>query len=721
MAIKPSVTKNRKTWLVLDADRSLPIEPSHLQDLVMEDIHSGRPFESDKVHFLPKVGWRLKAHQFDVSRVHESTAAQAAIITLVQATVAVSFEEHDAFRKSGLSGVTYNAGVPATGDPFIQKRNPGGDSFDKQLAGDVKGFPVPDSANDNVPMDRVFISDANHSPDEPVLLRFWMPGASRDAPQRVITLYFCGPAGVDDELTGSGRYSLVLSADGLAELFETGATDGSLTWVKRDEFRWAEPNLVVGSTRAILIVSDAKQSPKGKLTGTRILFRTQGHNQLTGSVGPVEHLIARAVNAIQMEPFNHIYEVPRKNDQPTTLAPIRLDVRRDVRLEFQVSKSSYPASGHLDSNPIPFDFFPSTAENIVVQLWGVIPTGTSLEIELWTVKDDSGPATKLTEVSSQSGVDWREKQFAPEQRATDDERGPAVQNYFVRILFTSNGGTDATPTLRRVRVFRNSVRQAAAFTEVEFGPAAAGKMPVFAATRYKIQGQTTDPTLDMATVEFDDIGNVLAQLRSRAGMPARIETETDGAGGRTVLFSGYVASASSKLKGVKRGKAYPSDLRQKVSLRLNGEWQRVRENYAPYRFDFTEDNQDGEHVLMRVTEAIRLVFGEFAAYPPSEIDVTDRPLRLFSDGDLKQLILMYGADLMAFAVDLASTYFGGRLVFDPNAGADGMWRLLFQKRAPYVHEPRHRADQDRPSRVQHAEGGRVEEPRRGAVEGRQEP
>ena len=699
--IKPSVTKNRKTWLVLDSVRTMPVEPSHLQDLVMEDIHTARPFMSGSIHYVPKVGWRLRAYQYDVSRVHESTAAQSAILKTPQVLIAADHEEHDSFRKGNQSGVTYNASVPDAASPFWQHRVPALQSFNVALSGDEKGYPRPDAANDNVPMDRVFISNENHSPDELVLLRFWMPGASRDAGQRVITLYFCGPAGVDDELVGSGRYSLVLSADGLAELYEIPATDGSLAWVKRDEFRWSHPNLVVGSTRAILIVSDARQSPKGKFTGTRILFRTQGQNQLTRSVGVIDNLISRAVNAILTEPFDHIYEVPRDLDQPTTLAPIRLDVRRDVRLEFQVSKSSYPASGFLDSNPIPFDFFPSTAENIVVQIWGVIPTGTSLEIELWKAQDDTAPS-KLTEVSSQSGTNWREKTCAPLQRSADHECGPAVQNYFVKILFT--GTTDATPTLRRVRVFRDAVLEAAALTEVEFGPAAAGKMPVFALTRTKIQGQTVDPTIDSATVEFDDVGNVLPQLRVRAGMPARIETEIDGAGGRSVLFSGYVAAAPSKLKGTKRGKQYPSDLRQKVVLRINGEWQRVRENYAPHMFNFSQENSDGENVPMRVTDVIRLLLTDGAAYPLSELDVTDRPLRLFSDGDMKQFILMYGADIMAFIVDLAATYFGGRIIFDPNAGTDGMWRLLFQKRAPYNNLCKFFRDHPGDGKLAHAEG-----------------
>lgn len=665
-----ATTLYRSTRITFDGHYPSLIQPWFALTKRADDMaRSGHSAKSNVVR-LPGAGWVLKPYVFDPGKVHETTVGQDGIQSLGAglATLAPSFVEKDFFRQSGLLDVAYT-GAPSSGSPMWQKRVEAGASFDQRLSADQSAYPSPATSDDVVAMDRAYLSSSNFEPDDTALFRFFVPGSTIQAAGAIATLYFTGPAGSDSFADGCGQYALKLFGDGLARLYErqTGVL-GSSMWTLRDTFRWAHPQLVFGTMHQLCVGSDAAYiEATGRYVGRRMFFRTTATAQPTGKgiVGPlIDALVSAAILAIDLDSgaFDSVYHKPGPSDHPAEVAPVRVDLRRDVRAICQVSKGQYPTEGELKDDQFTMGFPPTTDLPLVVEWYASTPSGCTVDVKVYDADTDvelTGGTTVFTdELGGQKSYTVNSGQ----------------DKYYAKAFFTGPG--DKTPLLSELRFFRDPLTETPDQATTSFPQRST--MRQVDVTRVSVTGPGPDPSHETCGFGLQDYVGYAEFLKSRSGMPVKVDTTYDSGGvDRTVLFRGYVSEARGR-KRFTGDKSYPYAEAYAFDVTAMGEWRRLAEQLAPKRFSWYDQ---GAQAPYKITEVVRTLLGT-SGYPASMIDVPDLPLRLFSQ-NADEWVLEPGSSMADVIVDLARDYLGAYMVFDPNAGADGMWRLLQQKTAPY--------------------------------------
>ena len=167
--------------------------------------------------------------------------------------------------------------------------------------------------------------------NETFFLRFRVPGISSQAPDRVLSFYFCGPA-----QSGIGQYAITFGGDGYAELRER-EEDGSWSFASR--MAYCSPHQVCGPTHLVQI-SPSLFVLNPKLSGV-ILFEFTQAQEPSAQVTALGTFVPNASESKQT-----VFHVAA-NSLTVQPAPLRIDIRRDLRVWFQVSTATYATAGEI--------------------------------------------------------------------------------------------------------------------------------------------------------------------------------------------------------------------------------------------------------------------------------------------------------------------------------------------------------------------------------------
>lgn len=691
------LTRYRRTSVTFDDFHDVVLQPPVQYEKPAEGIGQTKDSKKTNVHYVNAIGWQMRAYQFDYGTYHEFEAGQEGTQSVAsgKSVIAAMHTESDYMKQSGLTGVTYHAGVPASGRPGIQKTVTAGSSFSQSLSADNTAYPGPSQADESTTLDRILVTTDNHSPDEQIHFWFEVPAHSIAGYACLVEFYFCGPAGSDADLKGKGQYMLRLYGDGVAWLYERGVVpddpDEDIVWVLRKKFVY-EParQLVAFKTYTVSVVSDCKQDVHGSYHGTKMTFVING----ILNTGLIPAIASWAINVISLQLDPHkdatVYYAPKLTDEPTALEKARAGVRRDVRAIFHVVKSTFPDEGTLQDAAFSLDFHPDDSQDLTFEWYATSPTGSSIDADLY----DAETGTVLSVVSSFTDEFGGSKTYTVPDRAADPDLARWPRHFYPKFTFTSDG--EKTATLTAFRVFRDPVVESLTVTETVVDDSRSGAtIPVTVVSRVAVQQQDTDPQNAAANLVLNDFVGNLEFLKTRDCVPVKVETTFDSGGvDKTVLFRGYTQGATAKWRS---SPDFP-DWRE-YTVPCCGEWRRLLDTLSPRRFNWVDR---ATNKPWRVTDLVVTLI-RAAGYPDSMIEDPDVDVELFGFEE-NQTILEPSDPVAPVIVRLLTEYLGAYLVFDENAGSRGMWRVLQQKTAPYTNLARFVYGHPGSLKLPHADG-----------------
>lgn len=653
-------TPGRQTVVTLDVPITINQQPSWLQDLSAERIDSGRSFG---VTYYKGIGWRVSEYQDELGVIHETSVADNAVVDF---TVAPGlFQKPIQRAPSDLTGVNTSR-VRSSGDMFWQKLVSAAESWAAaKLSADQAAYPPPSWLSPTIDMDRVAVGNDLHRPDQSIWMRFSVPSIGIKTTDELVRLYFVGtPNSARNAQPGTGQYMLSLRGDGTAVLAQK-LVDGSFTSL-RSGFRWCPRASVMGNAHAIAIRQDAVFDPaKNEFRGTKIVFafdhaKISAGNELATIIG--------------IDAGHFVFDCFQVSPTQPQLVPLRLDVRQDVRLEFQVMRSKFRDTGTLitRTQQVPFQVFDTGDANlpIAVTAFGDLPDGTELAINLYCEDTESYCTVTGSDTDDRT---YFTKFFTP---ASDTSRFYAV------LTLTSSTDGSASPTITRVSFLRNPIKKRSTPT--------ATVVPTV--TAISLSGPEADPSHESLSFTAPDPGGKISLLDRRTP-PVAVDVYYDPEDPTKFsrLFMGRIARAKKRIRGPKTtGSTWPVSRWGTYDCTALGMWVDLAEQRSPSRYNFAgQDPSDGK-APYKVTTLIRFLLQEF--YLPQQIDVPDLPIRFFAPpGKDVEMIIEPFSDIGPLIVQLCRDYLGGWLVWDSNAtnggGSDdtmGCWRVLIPPTPPYT-------------------------------------
>lgn len=686
-AVSSGTTKSRRTRVTLDSASWMQGERGLWNVKTGDSIaRSGREFITN-VLFTPGLGYQLRSYDEDLSGYHEGGYGADGVLLASNSLLTVPAGFYESYRQrwhSELTGVGQGS-TTTQGDIHIRKNVGAGDNWGSsslyQLAADSASYPGPDDASAFITMDRVAYSRDVHAPWERVMFRFHWPQPPNAAMQEITRLYFCGPAGADSNGVGIGQYCLKLRGDGIAVLFEKTKT---AEWVYRENFEFSKGSGGSRQIGVIRIVTDCLLDDTGFWRGSKIVFILDNVRSIDDAV----KLSIAKFGSGRQDAFTYKVPVMKGVTQTTTLARLRLDIRRDVRMSWQLSKARFHASGTLIGDVVSLEHPASgpTSNHISLSWFGIVPTGTSIDGRLYNA--DTGTALTLDGVAHDIAGIGGYRYFKPD--------AGLLRIYPVFTLTSDIGGT-LTPTLGREHKIRD---------DDWYDSAPTTTVPTTVES-ISISGPGSDPSHESARAQITDrVAQLDSILRLRGGMPIKIDTQYDpnDTSKKSVLFQGYVSRAPRKRRGVTRkpGFASPTGMANQLyphsewgtyDVIAFGEWTRLSKQQMPRSWDFAFDptapKVNGAMQPYKVSDAIRALF-LFAGYKSTQVDIPDYPIHLIGPGGGEGLFIEAFSLIGELIVQWARDYLGGYIIFDANADASdppdastsrGVWRLKIPPRA----------------------------------------
>ncbi len=669
------VTPNRQTVVRFDFAEPTALEPVTGIYRQGHEIARGEDPDlglSENVDLAASGAWTIKALQDEQHYVHERDDNQSAVIVAPQWNLVNAFQTRYVFRApTDLQGVTVGPNVSNSGDPFLQKTVPAGQTWNRSHAADIAAYGQPTFKTFNVPVDRVAITTATYQADQGYYFRVKVPGTDMHSPDVLCVLYFGGPA----TPYGHGQYGLILQGDGQAELHERIANEpgGTMNWAFRARFRYSEPHRVCNHLHTFRVFPHRK--PDG---GGYIEFRMG-----VSGAAPTLSLV-NSYHSGPARPLTYLFEVlapPAGTTRPnvTGQGVARVDQRRDQRPMWQLSLLRYFATATLVDLAFAVPFY-VTGRNDLVLVWRAdIPSGTSVVGKLFDAVTHDELELVEDGTAASPPLPYRTYRVARNQ-----------SHYHVKFTLSSNTARTLTPVLWSYRVQRESWIEE--LDDGEFSPSILRQV--------SISGPEQDPSHETAQVEIEDPTNALTTLRARASIRTRIQTRYDPADAtkHSVLFDGYAQRINALKKGTtsRRGFGgagevvlYPSAEWRNFHATFMGMWQRLHEALAFARVPLALDPNaepaaDGTQPPYKVTDVVRSML-QWAGFPEDQIDVPDAPIRFFPvPGNDEALIIEPTVNVGEFVTKALKDYLGWFLIWDGNAGTRGKWRARGPSIAPYT-------------------------------------
>jgi len=561
---------------------------------------------------------------------------------------------------SALTGMGADASVIGSGIPAFIKRVAAGTTWANTLTADITAVPQPTLYNALIPMDRVLSGKTTWPANCGFALSFTIQ-EGMTLPDTVCTFYFGGAAVTSPSGRTGGRFCLIVRGNGRAELREFTAASPD-PWTPRHEFQWRH-NEGGGNISHHTV----KIMPYGRDT---IAFRTLDMDGVISDpgfsagglvAGLVGHMIGAKTTKKDASFYRNHATLTGYIGVNAITGPgtIRLDVRRDLRAMFKITRLRPPASGTLTDLPFPIPYPLAAGEPILVTGDTFLPAGTEVTVSLFSAVNDAA----CTPLGGN-----RFEAFA------------GVQAYYPKFTFTADSKREQTPVL-----WSYSINTPASSQDRSPTPTYGGNI-----RDVSISGPDLTPDMETASVQIADPTNALeTPLRTRGRIPSRIAVYNDLGALTTILFQGEVAKATAVKKG-KTGMVYPSAAWRNYDVQMVGMWARLQEFLNLSVLDYNRDpdavtGADGLQPAWKITSIIRHLLYR-AGFPADMVAIPDLGLRFQSaDPSTSRDAVLQPATSIAEAINkFARDYLGMSLVFDPNAGTRGMWRLLGFPQTPYT-------------------------------------
>lgn len=664
-----ALTPHRTSSLTLDFPEPVLEEPYFAMRRLGGQL---KPVATSNALLLQSNTWILKPLNADLWYTRETTAGQSAVMRLSDFNAAGVVKEAPFFRQlNELAGLSYDTGVTSSGDYFLTKRVGAGDSWASAIA---SAEPSPTLSSSNQPMDRLIAgpTTGTHDAMTGYVLKLLAPGPLHGMGDNFATFYFGGVLLGSSTFghTGYGRFALALSGDGLAALFEW--IDGA--WAQVAGFRYVAASNVGYGGFIMTILPHMRHIQFNTQTSTPI--------QVVSKMGDPQGAFVSATRGETMGIYTH--EVTNRPDGMgahsaferlvTGPGSVALDIRRDLRPMWQISRLVYPASGTITDSAF---MIPGVGTGKIVRFFPLSwdyyssPTAQVTDTTFTAKEARTGTAlTAATESGSFNGTSYTYDGFTP----------PGGQNLIQAIITLSTSESAPryhTPSFQGYEIYRDGV-----VTNPNLTTAITGITP----REYSITGPGLNPEDETASALISDATNSLPILQTRGMMSARIDTTYDALDvtKKSVLFEGYVGRADSRLRG-KYGATYPSANWHDVDVSMMGKWARMRDTFFMDVQSFADDRtcprgpDPGATSLQpwRITDIIRFCI-RHAGWGDDQIDVFDDPLRLFpmkNEQSGQYYLPAPGTTYGDYILELARTL-NAFFVWDANAGSAGMWRLL---------------------------------------------
>jgi len=698
-------TPGRRTRVTIGHMPEVVVQLPFVWQRQAEEIARGTQASQVGIHYWPEIGLRMRAHQDNMGTLFEKAAGQDKFINSA-VEVGDHWQLNYVHRQYDYPDLNYTDGAAGQTVPMYQKKVPAGGSWDSKLAADQAAFPGPSDGigASALPVDRVFRTTGVHEPDHPVHLLAYLP-FSLAIGGIWGRIYVSGPPGVNAAGHGTGQYSCELLMDGKARLHERckvldgdGEDTGARVWVRRDEFQAFE-SPAQDQLYSLKILSNASESCGSQWRGDRMVFASthcpplyHTNTRKPGSSGVLVAGLVGGIGSVAMAGVAasaHVYHVPQDKVVAPELEPLRLDFRRDIRGLFAISELSYETEVVFDDDPFTITGFPTAGIPMQVEWYGDFPDGADCRIELIDLTEG---ADSIIPGGVQIVHDCRGGVI--EYPMTDFD--PSHRRFKARITLTSDG--DACPTLEYYRVVRRGTIEEPDFDTLVFPTARAAGVSLLRqeiVESIEVEDGTDDPMQESATVHIADFTAEMPEIGLRVRQAVDIDI-IDGAAPPNILTKlarFYIdPNRSRQMRGERPGTAgaiaaqYPKPNSRIYTLSGNGEAVRLRSMIFPARWTLAEEPAAGEGTptqYMKVTDGLATAF-EFGGYSPGRIDVPDKPVRFFGAGkDSTEIIVEPFSSVYDWIVENARDYLGAWPVFDLNAGASGMWRIIQQKRPPY--------------------------------------
>ena len=634
-------------------------------------------------------GWTLKPYFDNQSIIVERSETVNPLLTSNgKLLVADGFVEKYKYR-SILSAEAPNAtdgassSLSTQGYPMIQKAPSASvsDWSTLRLVADETAYPYPSTdgnpymIDNTIKCDRVAVSVDNDSSERTVLFTWQTYGNSLANTHLPFRFYFCGPAGVtinSDTLgsgnkVGSGRYCLILQNSNIWVLFEkcSVTTDGDtqVEWVQR--FKFTTPFLSGSETMHTLTVSKSRNCLVGSDGSGWIEFKFLGVHagQTVGSAVSALADLAQGALTNSIHPIRVKYVVPLQGTTtrpPTTDEKIRLDMRRDLLGHFRIEYATYSTETvEARDSDFSLGIIPTASRDIELYYDVCTPGSSSAEAKLY--RADTGEELTLVSSGSHSKV---------------YNTPSGVSQYFVRIFLTSDG--NYAPSFRSWLVQRDGVNSTPIHTQWEVGDSTHPKSII---RQVDIKGAERDLSHESADVIIFDPLNNLVELKTRAGMLGQIETEWDPTDStkRCVLFKGVMHRAEFY-----RHKTGARDVPVvgwgNYHTHWRGMWQLLDENFVNTT-QFAYNPESYEPYL--VTDLIKAFISRSGFDTATDFDFPAISTRMaVSPRDYTQYIDMLDK-VSDIVKSLARDYLQHFLIYDPNKGTSGQWRLIPVPVTPY--------------------------------------
>jgi hypothetical protein len=659
-----AVTPGRRTHVKFDISDPILSEPFFLHR------REGRQFAPSSVTDCIRLKsgiWTIRPSN-RWANLHETTTGQSGTIRLASwHTVSQLVEVPHQRVYSELTGIGNDASVSSSGDYFLTKRITAGTTWANLLS---TGGTLPSIGTTAYPMDCVAVAKDLHPANQGLYLRILLPGAEQQTPDFIAGLRFGG------ELTsgGYGLFFLVLAGDGRALLYEwiSGA------WSQVADWQYASPRDGSASSISMRIIPHAPhfiEFASHSLAGDSFIER----------LAEIAH-DAALIGSGDMTPIGtYLHETTNRGDVaisgggPGFLRPVTgqgypsLWIRRDIRPLVQVSRIFYPATSQIVDRPligplnvsnshvlrlnlIGYNFYPGDGA-AVTSMSGVLQNA------------DGSSLTANTESYTFNGTTYSYSGWNPNSSP-----------HHLRAVLTLGTSEGAgvrwhAPHLLGYEVIRNG----------HLGTNALGQVEHDGCVGLTVTGPSYSIDHETASLQIQDPADSLSWLRARGRSAIRIETEYDAADTtkRATIFRGVVGRATASLRG-KRGKTWPSANWRELRVECAGMWDRLARKAIHGRYNFADDSNSPSGRTGQkpdawfVTDIIRFLLQNEGGYPTSMLDIPHNGQRVFlnqASPDSGLFLPNPGGYVMPYIEGLARDFLNAYLIFDDNAGSDGMWRL----------------------------------------------
>lgn len=594
--------------------------------------------------------WTLKPVQIDINNFSEFNPLSS-LITLDRwyhktlASGQAGMTTFNSFKRPDDLNTASSLFMAATSDPFIKKGVPADGTWNAEVTTAYR------RAVTDVLLDRVLQSIDMFRPNQGFFLRWIVPGTVRANPYFYMQLYF-------------GQYCLAFAGSGHAHLYEIVAG----IWKHRHKFRHSPPGHQAHEPHNLAIWPYTDQGGRRFIMFANASLDAIGY--ATGMTATAYDPINHAHSVYSMDSGIRGADVDTSPGYSTSFGYLEVDMRRDLRIEFQASTLQWGTNGTLIDLPDAIPPYLGAGNPLSIHMRATTPPGTSIN---GNIKDADT--------------------FGAFVDATS--RHPYAQFDFV------SDNTD-TPILWEYRYQKDQLNvlvQPGKFTPQK-NPATPNSIDATGPSNIRIDSFDGTVQSQRGSVTIQDCLGQYPRLKNRGQFATKAYVKyTDPAGVKqdVVIHRGRCIRPTWTKRGKPGRKgAYPNAEWREYLCPLVSMWERLNERVETtflrkYALDEASPNdpKTGVPRPWKVTAKIRDLLLA-AGFPPSQIAIgaDDNPIRLWegSNGSNEQEWFTRPTTGYAEIIQMdAKNFLGGWVYFDENSSTDGQWKILFAP--PYSSTP----------------------------------